>query len=177
MHIVETLEGEITLGHMNQVAVAASVQNGIERYREKASKLSAQSLRTEDHQSPLLGAHLEEKFGPRPQKVHAHAIVAGKHQLAAQIRLRMASLKIGIDDVDNGCWLPENSAATPHPAMPDAPPHSRIHRYNYYFWINSRLASVAQNQTFRNRLKLIAQMLYTGRMPDYVMLPKGQGLS
>lgn len=176
INIVEKLQGELTLSEINQVKVMASVQSGIESYREETAKKNSQSLRSEEHKSHILGKHLEEKFGPRPARTHAHAIVAGKHPLAAAIRLIMSKLKIGIDDVDNGCWLPENIAATPHPAMPKAPPHSRIHRYNYYFWINSLLSSHRQADAFRNRLKLISQMLYTGNMPEYVMLPKGKDL-
>lgn len=176
VNIIERLQGELTLSDINQIKVTASVQSGIDAYREAAAKRNSQCLKSEEHKSQLLGQHLEEKFGSRPARTHAHAIVAGKHPLAAAIRLIMSKLKIGIDDVDNGCWLPENTAATPHPAMPKAPPHSRIHRYNYYFWISSILSSHRNADAFRSRLKLIAQMLYTGNMPEYVMLPKGKGL-
>ena len=175
--IVETLDKEISQSDFNKVAVMASVQSGIDRYRQKARDMTTPALETEQHKSVALGKHLEEKFGPRPPRTHAHAIVAGKHQLAAPLRLAMAFLKIRIDDVDNGCWLPENTAATPHPAMPKAPPHSRIHRYNYYFWISSRLTPVAENETlFRTGLKILAREMYTGSHPDYLLLPKGRGI-
>lgn len=161
---------------INQVVVAAQVQDGIERYREQGRKLDQRALRDEEHNSALLGKHLVEKFGPRPPRCHAHAIVAGRHYLSAPLRFIMAKLGIRIDDVDNGCWLPENSAATPHPAFPKAPPHSRIHRYNYYFWISSRLSAIRDEEKFRHNLKLLARMLYTGVFPKYVLLPKRSGL-
>ena len=138
--------------------------------------MNSRALREEEHNSATLGRHLEEKFGPRPPRCHAHAIVAGKHPLAAPLRLMMSRLSIRIDDVDNGCWLPENTAATPHPSFPKAPPHSRIHRYNYYFWIRTRLSTITKENNFRNNLKFIAQMLYTGDIPDYLLLPKGVSL-
>ena len=175
-NIVDKLDSEISPSELNRVSVAASVQSGIEKYRSDATDMSLLALSTEEHKSERLGLHLVEKFGARPARCHAHAIVAGKHQYAAQLRLIMAALKIRIDDVDNGCWLPENSAATPHPAMPAAPPHSRIHRYNYYFWLRSRLGSLTKADMFRTGLKIIAKSLYTGKMPDYVMLKKGAGL-
>ncbi len=178
VNIVETLEDEIKPADINKVKVAASVQAGLklQQYRKDVDNMDPLALRKEDHSSPRLGFHLEEKFGARPNRVHAHAIVAGKHPLAATARLRMSKMGIRIDDGDNGCWLPENSAATPHPAMPHAPPHSRIHRYNYYFWLSSKLDGIREGDLFRTNLKIIAQQLYTGKMPDYVMLRKGTGL-
>lgn len=174
--IINTLDGEISQSDLSKVAVAACVADGIEKYRQAGTCMDARSIRLEEHCSALLGAQLEARFGPRPPRCHAHAIVAGKHALSAPLRLIAAKLKIRIDDPDNGCWLPESTAATPHPMMPSAPPHSRIHRYNYYFWLSSRLEGIRNPNVFRTGLKLIAKMLYTGTIPDYVLLPKGQGL-
>lgn len=172
--ILSTLEndGSLKVSDINRIKVAAQVQAGIDRYRAEAQEMSSKALREEEHNSARLGRHLEERFGPRPPRCHAHALVAGKHIYAAELRLIMAKLKIRIDDVDNGCWLPENSAATPHPAFPNAPPHSRIHRYNYFFWVNSRLSSIRDEKLYRTNLRLIARMLYTGKFPEYVMLKK-----
>lgn len=175
-NVLNTLEGELNGSDFNKVTCAASIQSGIEQYRMSCSDKTDIALRSEEHRSDRLGVHLEEKFGTRPARCHAHAIVAGKHELAAPIRLRMAKLGIGIDDVDNGCWLPESTAATPHPQMPKAPPHSRIHRYNYYFWLNNRFSSVNKEDVFRFKLKGTALDLYKAEFPSFVMLKKGQGL-
>jgi hypothetical protein len=169
-------EGPVTEADLNKVAVAAQVQAGIDKYRKQIAAKSTDELIFEEHISTRLAAHLIEAYGARPPRCHAHAMVAGKHQLAATLRLMMAKLKIGIDDTDNGCWLPENTAATPHPAFPKAPPHSRIHRYNYYWWINTRLRPIQMESRFRQTLRLISRMLQTGQMPEYVMLKKGAGL-
>lgn len=167
--------GELTQSDINKVVVAAQVQEGIERYRLNTAQKSAQELFAEEHNSARLGRHLVERYGIRPSQCHAHALVAGKHKLCGELRLIMAKLKIGIDDVDNGCWLPENTAATPHPAYPKAPPHSRIHRYNYYTWIYSKLSAARAAPIFRTRLNLVAQMLQTGQMPESVMMKKTAG--
>ena len=175
-NIINTLEGELNESDFNKVACAASVQSGIEQYRQTHNEKQDLALCSNEHKSDRLGRHLEDKFGPRPPRVHAHAIVAGKHRYAATLKLRMAKLGIGVDDVDNGCWLPENTAATPHPQMKSAPPHSRIHRYNYYFWIFFRMKQIADTDKFRKALKLTALELYQGSFPKYVMLKKGLGL-
>lgn len=169
-------DGEVSQQDLNRVAVAAQVQSGIDRYRAQAEGMSLDSLRGEAHDSSRLARHLEESGKRRPAKCHAHAIVAGKHEHAAVLRALMARLKIRIDDTDNGCWLPENTAATPHPAFPKAIPHSRIHRYNYFFWIRSRLESMRKPDLFRLDLKLIGQRLQERTCPEYVMMKKGVGL-
>ncbi|PUA26446.1 MAG: hypothetical protein B0W54_22060 [Cellvibrio sp. 79] len=169
-------DGPLTQSDINKVMVAAQIQDGIERYRSGASDMEYIQLRDEEHDSARLGRYLIERHGPRPPRCHAHAIVAGRHKFAAAVRLVMAKLKIRIDDTDNGCWLPENTAATPHPAFPKAPPHSRIHRSNYFFWIRSRLVRIRSEKIFRLELNLIASELHNGNFPKFVMLKKGVGL-
>ena len=158
------------------VAVAAQVFTGIEKYQAEASSMQGSSLRAEEHDSALLGKHLVNVGKNRPANCHAHAIVAGKHHNAAILRALMARLKIRIDDPDNGCWLPKNTAATPHPEFPKAVPHSRIHRFNYYFWLRHRLGSIRKSTLFRKDLEIIAKHLHERSFPEYVMLKKGQGL-
>lgn len=169
-------DGGISQKDINRVKVAAQVQAGIDRYRTEAKGMSLNDLRDEAHDSSRLAKHLEDEGKKRPDKCHAHAIVAGKHEHAAALRAIMARLKIRIDDTDNGCWLPENTAATPHPAFPKAVPHSRIHRYNYFFWIRSRLQSMRDPNMFRLDLRLIGQRLQERNIPEYVMMKKGEGL-
>lgn len=165
----------LSSSNLNKVLVAAQIQQGIDNYRHNARNMTEDELLAETHNSALLGWHLEQAGKKRPPKCHAHAIIAGKHPNAARLRLIMAVLKIRIDDSDNGCWLPENSAATPHPAFPSAPPHSRIHRYNYYSWLVSRLGGIRNEGLFRTNLQIIADLLQQGTQPKYVMLPKGAG--
>ncbi len=173
---VASEDNPLTASNLNKVGVAAQIQMGIDRYRMAAKGMTEEQLMDEGHNSALLGFHLEQAWGTRPPRCHAHALIAGKHTYAAELRLQMAIFKIRIDDVDNGCWLPENTAATPHPAFPSAPPHSRIHRYNYFFWLFSRLGSLEEVGLFRVNLRVVGNMLQQGKLPSYVMLPKGIGL-
>lgn len=178
-HVIDQVASqkeEPTAADLNKVYVAAQVQAGIDKYRAQANSMSTKELQLEKHNSTVLGRHLEASGEKRPARCHAHAIVAGGHTRAAILRAIMARLKIRIDDPDNGCWLPENTAATPHPVMPRAVPHSRIHRNNYFFWLYSRLRGISQEASFRANLNLIAKQLHEHTFPEYVMLKKGAGL-
>lgn len=128
-------KSDLTQSDLNKIMVAAQIQDRIARYRSRISGMTEHQLLTEEHSSARLARDLVERHGARPSKCHTHAIVAGRHKFAAPTRTLMASLRIGIDDPDNGCWLPENAAATPHPAFPKAPPQSRIHRAAYFRWL------------------------------------------
>ena len=159
----------LTQSDLNKVMVAAQIQDGIARYRARISGMTSQQLLTEEHSSLRLARHLVERHGERPSKCHAHAIVAGRHKFAAPTRALMAALRIGIDDPDNGCWLPENTAATPHPTFPKAPPHSRIHRAAYFQWLRIRLGSIRVEAAFRTQLNIIARMIQNGDLPSQIL--------
>jgi len=163
---------------MNKVIVEASVQSGLDKYRKQAETMSRSELRSEKHDCSRLARFLVAVGKSRPSRCQAHAIVSGSHKEAAQLRAILAWLKLRIDDPDNGCWLPENTAATPHPSFSKAVPHSRIHRYNYYAWLNRiiNFQFTPNQSTLRKSLKLVGQQLQEGTFPPYVMLPKGKGI-
>lgn len=178
-HVIDqtvSQKGELTTADLNKAIVVSQVQCGIDKYLAGAKSMSSDALRSEAHDSARLSRHLEAVGKKRPPKCHAHAIVAGKHEYAVILRVVMAKLQIRIDDPDNGCWLPENTAATPHPAFPKSIPHSRIHRFNYYFWLRTRLGGIRQDDAFRTTLKLTARHLHEHTFPEYVMQKKGHGL-
>ncbi len=176
--VIKNTEGKWVASQVNRVKVVASVQMGIEKYRQGAASMSDIQLEDEKHDSGRLGEFLDATVMRRPPRCHAHAIVSGHHDDAVDLRMLLAIYKLRIDDPFNGCWLPENTAATPHPAFPKAVPHSRIHRYNYYFWLSTRLneVTIKNLKMLQGQLKLIAQHLHERTFPDYVMLRKGQGL-
>jgi len=165
-----------TQSDMNNVTVAASVQIGLDKYRKSAETMCRSELRSEKHSCNRLARFLEATGKTRPNRCHAHAIVSGGHKEAAQLRAVLAWLKLRIDDPDNGCWLPENTAATPHPLFPKAVPHSRIHRCNYYAWLNKviNFQFTPSQTSLRQTLKLIGRQLQERTLPPYVMLPKGK---
>lgn len=166
---------------LNRVKVMAQIEQGLDKYRAIAANMNADELEDEAHQSSILAHFMEITGDAKPHsKCHAHAIVSGAHRYAAELRAILAWLKLRIDDPDNGCWLPENTAAKPH--MPrrlqNAVPHSRIHRYNYYFWLNSLIdpETTSTQTNLRRTLNMVAARLQSGTQPTYVMNKKGEGL-
>ncbi len=170
-----------TQSDLNMVKVTAQVESGIDAYRTAADKMSPDELEDETHQSKRLALFMANSCDPRPHpRCHAHAIISGAHKHAAELRAVMAWLRMRIDDPKNGCWLPENTAAKAH--MPshlaNAVPHSRIHRYNYYFWLNRIInPNTTKTQTkLGDELRMIANRLQSGSQPTYVMNKKEVGL-
>lgn len=174
--VIKNTEGQLVASQVNRVKTIASVQAGIDKYRQQAKNMTEEQLENEKHCSTRLGTFLDALIMRRPPNCHAHAIVAGNHPLAAGMRLLLAFHGMRIDDVHNGCWLPENTAATPHPAFPKAPPHSRIHRLNYYLWLQGLLNEnkIKDYKTLVIALKLITRHLHEHTFPPTMMLKKGQ---
>lgn len=170
-----------TKSDLNMVKVTAQIESGIEAYRAASIDMELDILKEEAHQSKRLSLFMSNACDPRPHPLcHAHAIVSGAHKYSAELRGMLAWLKVRIDDPDNGCWLPENTAAVAQ--MPkhlsNAVPHSRIHRFNYYFWLNQLINPFATDEQtkLRNELRMISNRLQSGRQPPYVMNKKGIGL-
>jgi len=174
--VIKDSDGEWKASNLNRVKTVASVQTGIDKYRSAASSMTEDQLEDERHDSARLGEFLDATVMRRPPRCHAHAIVSGGHNGAGDLRTLLAFYGLRIDDPDNGCWLPVNTAATPHPAFPKAAPHSRIHRHNYYFWLEARINGVTIKNIamLRVALRLVAQSLHEHTFPKYVMYPKGQ---
>jgi len=166
---------------LNRVKVVSQVELMLDKYREEAGKMSLDNLEDEKHESTVLAAFMTATGDPRPHDLcHAHAIVSGAHKDAAELRAMLAWLKVRIDDPNNGCWLPRNTAAKTQmpPRLRDAVPHSRIHRYNYYFWLNRLINPVAttNQDDLVKALGMIELRLQNGSQPAFVMNRKGEGL-
>lgn len=169
-----------TLGDLTNVKTVAQIERGLDKYRAAAMNMTVDELEDERHQSSLLAHFMRAAGAPKPHpRCQAHAIVSGAHQYAAELRAVIAWLKLRIDDPDNGCWLPENTAAKAHmpKGLREAVPHSRIHRYNYYFWLNTLIEpSITSTQgKLRDTLRMVAQRLQGGSQPKYVMNRNGVG--
>lgn len=170
-----------TQGDLHRVKTVAQIQRGLDQYRAAAKNMTLDELEDEKHRSSLLAHFMMAEGEPRPHpKCHAHAIVSGAHNQAAELRATIAWLRMRIDDPGNGCWLPENTAAKAHmPAhLKSAVPHSRIHRHNYYFWLAQviNLRRTDTQDALRQALKMVAARLQAGSQPVYVMNKKGEGL-
>lgn len=164
---------------LNMVLATAQVEEGIKKmlcYIKDGTNMTRSELEKEVHISHKLGERMELANDPKPhEKCHAHAIISGGHPKAVTLRAILAKFKIRIDDPDNGCWLPENTAALK--VMPQqlrkSVPHSRIHRNNYYFWLSSyiKIPNTNDDKFLRFQLAMIENALQKSSFPPYVMKP------
>lgn len=79
----------------------------------------------------------------RPPNTDAHHVVSAQHPLAMEARGILFRNGIGINDADNGTYLP-STAATRVKELPNAFPHQSVHTPEYYTNVNQdiRLAEV-----------------------------------
>lgn len=84
----------------------------------------------------MLAANLTKKFGTRPLGHHAHHIVPKGMQEAEEAREILRRCDIGINDVDNGVWLPKDQTIT-NPNTGDI--HAKIHTSAYIRWVTGLL--------------------------------------
>lgn len=158
-----------------RIKAVAQVQAGLAKYRQECQRKDVDELEDEAHCSLTLGDHMRAEGFAKPSPYwHAHAIIAGADTRSWQLRALLAELSIGIDDAHNGCWLPSRTKYAGLQPYPKAVPHSRIHRHNYYAWLNIRFAGVFTEQVMRARLLATRSDLLHAKFPDEVMLPKGQ---
>lgn len=172
---------DITKHILLQVYTASQVQAGVKKLRIEAGQMTPAEILQEEHNSEQLSEQMSLIGDPRPAEAeycHAHAIISGKHDDAASLRVFLAKFKIRKDSHENGCWLPKNTAALQHmpKRLKNAVPHSRIHRYYYYWWMTNEVfvgKAVKNKEAFINALVTVQFKLQTKGFPSYVMLPKG----
>jgi hypothetical protein len=111
--------------------------------------------------SRVLGQNLEDAGITRPADSAAHHIVAGTDARAAEARAILQNEGIGINDAENGVFLPKNSSV-PNPT--GAQVHSVVHTNVYYNAVNAALRN-APAGTIRDVLTDIANQLSGGAFP------------
>lgn len=106
----------------------------------------------ETHDSQRLGDHMRAEGIAKPNfYYHAHAIISGGETRAWRLRTLLAECELGVDDPHNGCWLPSSTRYCGQKPYPKAIPHSRIHRENYYTWLNIRFTGVQDSKSMISR--------------------------
>lgn len=131
-----------------------------ERLFEDAKRASANHRRT-------LARNLNAESGTeRPDNVCAHHVVASKDERAKESRDVIFKWGIGINDTDNGVYLPRFKNI-PVPSMPNAPLHGPIHTDRYYTAVAGRLIFGAPQDTPACRLimQTIKKQLVAGSFP------------
>ncbi len=131
-----------------------------ERLFEDAKRKSANHRRT-------LARNLDrESKAERPDNVCAHHVVASKDDRAKESRDIIFKWGIGINDTDNGVYLPRFKNI-PVPSMPNAPLHGPIHTERYYTAVAGRLIFGKPQDTPACRviLQTIKKKLVDGSFP------------
>lgn len=99
---------------------------------------------------------------PRPAAVCAHHVVALKDYEASRSRLLLFRWGIGINDADNGVFLPAKRIGMP--GFPNAAHHTPRHSPEYHYKVFARLRLGADGTTGRKELKGVKTDLLAGRM-------------
>lgn len=132
------------------------------------------NLETDDkHQSQRLGENMRAVGRAKPtERYDAHAIVSGTHINAAIPRLILAEYRVGLDDPDNGVWLPRSGNDSRKSlcwATPGAVPHSRTHRKSYYFWVRQLLTPLTSRRLVKEKLRNIGDRLAKGKVDKKIL--------
>ena len=141
----------------NSKALAAAkglvcYKNGITKQRMSIKRLRADALEKRDHSLALSGNMQLARGEMQIQGTDAHHIVSRTHQLARFSREYLFAWRIGIDDADNGVFLPEQFGANTRDwktrmRIPPSTPSSTILKLQAacFFAVESRLQPDARN--------------------------------
>ncbi|BCL71828.1 hypothetical protein TUMSATVNIG1_37950 [Vibrio nigripulchritudo] len=166
---------------MIRISTQSSLQSQLEKYRtDNKDKSTVELSKEAHHPTDNLSNFLYAVGEPKPSNNHHphHIIMGNGKSRMMRVRLQMHRYGIGINDPINGVWLPRSSAFKGHFTTPKAPPHSRIHTYNYETWISENLAHVRRNEAvFIGKLKTIKREIKSGSHPDKILEKKDKNWS
>jgi hypothetical protein len=137
-------------------------KNGITKQRISVKRLQVDALAKGSHSQALSGNIQLARGELQPDATDAHHVVARRHRLAAVARAYLFRWKIGIDDADNGVFLPKKLGANVL-GLESAVPHGPLHSGPYHFEVTDRLrsragepASAARDELRAMRAEMIA---------------------
>ena len=136
----------------------------LSKYYAEAKRMDRSELMKEKHKPSRLSQHMRARGVKRPPNVAAHAIVSGEHPEARAARKILAKWKIRVDDPDNGVYLPRDSRFIPHPELPNAANHAKLHTDEYYVNVTNMLNTATSKEDCRLALRLIAKELQNGTL-------------
>ncbi|HET6433805.1 AHH domain-containing protein [Dyella sp.] len=118
-----------------------------------AKKLRADANRKARH-SRTLARNVSKATGTtKHAQADAHHIVAAADKRAARSRSLLFRWGIGINDADNGVFLPKNWSFAP-PGLEEATAHEVIHTTAYHLAVTARLALTKPSNQTNGRLAL-----------------------
>lgn len=110
--------------------------------------------RTSDSHADSLSRTIKNATGiAKPTGIAAHHVVAPGDEDALPSRLMLFGWGIGINDADNGLYLPCKGVPRPK-ALAKATLHDYIHTYRYHYAVNARLIEVDETDTAGARVQL-----------------------
>lgn len=163
------IQVQCRLDEYQAAARSASTESKVRRSERAQAR---DILAAEDHHpTDKLANFMRMKGRPQPSpRFTAHHIVmgAGRTEDAARSRVQLHFHGIGINDPDNGVWMPMTRADKGHWAYRHAPAHSQIHTKNYQRWVWSNVKFLENEQEFRGALLKIRNSLKHGKQPKKV---------
>lgn len=98
----------------------------------------------------------------RPDGSATHHLVAGEATTAEKARSILKKFKIGINDPENGAFLPCNSNT---PCNAPGPLHSKLHTERYYEAVNELLEAAKTREQAITILDRIRKALLASKFP------------
>jgi hypothetical protein len=118
-----------------------------------ASKLRADAERQARH-SRILSRNIKNATGEaKHAEADAHHVVAQADKRARRSRSLLFNWGIGINDADNGIYLPKKWTSNV-PGLEGATAHENIHTADYHLAVQLRLLEVRRQNAARARLTL-----------------------
>ena len=141
---------------------AVCYKNGYTKPRMSVKRLQTEAASKGSHSQVLSGNIQLARGELQPADTDAHHIVARRHRLAVVARAYLFKWQIGIDDADNGVFLPKKLGANVK-GLEKAVPHNPLHSGPYHFEVTDRLrsrqgepASAAREELRAMRAEMIA---------------------
>ena len=170
----EILGGETTVNsyqvrNSRALARAKSLvlyKNGATKLPVSVRRLQADALAKGDHSLALSGNIQLARDETQLDGTDAHHIVSRTHKLAKQSRTSLFDWRIGIDDADNGVFLPAVAGAN-IPGLEKANAHDPIHTKLYHATVASRLVGRDPDNAAEGRaeLKTMREDMIAGVFP------------
>ncbi len=152
----------INAGLINQRKARIAYENGYTVPAAAQTLLANAQRRDYNHRRTLSRNVVAATQQARPASSCAHHIVALRDSEAARSRVLLFRWGIGINDADNGVFLPARSAGLP--GAPNAAHHTSTHAPEYHYEVFLRLRRGADPGGGRRELKDMKGDLLAGRM-------------
>jgi len=118
---------------------------------------------------------MEGRPQPSPQFTPHHIVQGkGKRDNAYLARVALHAAGIGINDPNNGAWMPRTKADKGHWAYPNAMAHCEIHTINYETWVLNSIRRIETTDHMRTALIMLRTHLKNGTQPPEVTMKPNQ---